>query len=144
MTAQTTSWTQPTVSAVRHRCVSGRRHSSSAFYLLELPARRQSPWDHHGAFDGVRQFEHRYGASVVQILRRRRKIRISVSFPRTMCFAMASRSTQLIRISASTEFWSGPEASRPSSNRLIEIIVSPDYGPGNAPAEHIGGVEHFR
>src|ERR1035437_8857180 len=39
--------------------------------LLELPAWRLGPWGCRSAFCGVRQFERRYGAFVVQSPRRR-------------------------------------------------------------------------
>jgi len=40
-------------------------------HLLELPAWRLGPWGCRSAFCGVRQFERRYGAFVVQSPRRR-------------------------------------------------------------------------
>src|ERR1019366_7347479 len=49
MAAQIPSWTQPTVSAGRHPCVCGRRHSSSAFWEFRRGGGLRGTTMEHGA-----------------------------------------------------------------------------------------------
>src|ERR1039458_1253361 len=67
--SQQASWIQPSVSVVHHRCASEQRHSAFVACLWEPPALRLARHGHRGAWRGVRQFERRCGAFVVQNLR---------------------------------------------------------------------------